>query len=152
MTALKNYVWRGWGQQEFRWACSFARRELCLGGQENWKLPLRAVDTCCTSLFAIRAVWRALACGKIYEPSDNGVEEGSGELVNLAGRYLQGVCWLVKGNVACRGKYLYHVLTYCDSSAGGSRVQWLFTSCLGGWSWVQFSGELVVLLSWFWLG
>lgn len=89
-----------------------------------------------------RVVWRAPSCGSILEPRDNGVGEGSGELFNLVGRYLlrgRGRCWLAEGNVACRGKYLYHVLTYCEGRAGGSRVQWLF--CLDGWSWVQFVGE-----------
>ncbi|RMC13397.1 hypothetical protein DUI87_10933 [Hirundo rustica rustica] len=36
-------------------------------------------------LRAVRAVWKALACVSIHEMSDNGAEEGSGELINLAG-------------------------------------------------------------------
>lgn len=131
----------GWlGQQEVGWACSFARRDLCLEGQENWKLCLRAVDTCCISQFIVRAVWKALTCGSIHETSDNGAEECSGELVNL-----QGLRWLVEGNVACRGKYLCHILSYCENSAGGSKMKWIFTRCLDGWLWVQFLGELVAL-------
>lgn len=48
-------------------------------------------------------------------------------------------------NVACRAKYMYHLLTCCEGSAGGSRVQWLFACCLGVWSWVEFLGKLVSL-------
>jgi len=72
--ALTSDAWGGSGRQEFRRADSFAGRDLCLGGREGWKLPPRAVAVCWTSLFAVRAVWRALACGSIHEPSDDGVE------------------------------------------------------------------------------
>lgn len=56
---------------------------------EQWKHA-------CISQFV---VWKALASGSIHEMSDNGAEEGSGELVNLAGRYLQGL--LTHGGKCC---------------------------------------------------
>lgn len=90
--SLTSYAWGGWGSRSSENLAALQERGLCLGGQENWKLCLRPVDACCISQFVVRAVWKALAWGRIHETSDNGAEEGSGELLNLAGRYLQGLC------------------------------------------------------------
>lgn len=120
MAALTSYAWGGWGSRSSDRLSALQERDLCLGGQKNRKLCLRALDQRCISQFVVRAVWKALACGSIHEMSDNGAEEGSGELVNLAEAVL------THGGECCsQGQ------SYRENSAGGSKIN--IPKVLGWW-------------------